>query len=325
MEKLDVIERVVEPRAWVNSMVTIWKPEKKKVRICIDPKDLNAAIEREHYPMTTIEEVVTRMTGAKVFTTLDAQSGYWQMKLDKESSKLCTFNSPFGRFAYKRLPFGISCAGEMFQRIMSQTFEDLEGVEVIVDDILIWGQNEQQHDKRLEKVMQRIRERNIKLNPEKCTFKTKEVSYMGHLLTADGLKPDPEKVAAIRNMNRPQNRTELQQYLGMVTYLRKFLPQLSDVTAPLRLLLEKTAEWCWEEAHDKSFEEIQRMVSETTTLKYYDPATPVTLSVDASSCGVGAVLLQNDCPIAFASKAFTETQKRWAQKKKRISSYCIWM
>lgn len=226
MEKLDVIERVVEPRAWVNSMVTIWKPEKKKVRICIDPKDLNAAIEREHYPMTTIEEVVTRMTGAKVFTTLDAQSGYWQMKLDKESSKLCTFNSPFGRFAYKRLPFGISCAGEMFQRIMSQTFEDLEGVEVIVDDILIWGQNEQQHDKRLEKVMQRIRERNIKLNPEKCTFKTKEVSYMGHLLTADGLKPDPEKVAAIRNMNRPQNRTELQQYLGMVTYLRKFLPQL---------------------------------------------------------------------------------------------------
>lgn len=109
MENLGVIERVVEPRAWVNSMVTIWKPEKKKVRICIDPKDLNAEIERERYPMTTIEEVVTSMTGAKVFTTLDAQ-----IKLDKESSKLCTFNSPFGRFAYKRLLFGISCAGEMF-------------------------------------------------------------------------------------------------------------------------------------------------------------------------------------------------------------------
>ncbi len=320
MEKMDVIEKVVEPRAWVNSMVTIWKPEKKKVRICMDPKELNAAIEREHYPMTTIEEVVTRMTGAKVFTTLDAQSGYWQIKLDKESSKLCTFNSPFGRFAYKRLPFGISCAGEMFQRIMSQTFEDLEGVEVIVDDILVWGENEQQHDKRLEKVMQRIRERNIKLNPEKCTFKANEVSYMGHLLTADGLKPDPEKVAAIKNMHRPQNRTELQQYLGMVTYSGKFLPQLSNVTAPLRLLLEKTAEWCWEEAHQRSFEELQTMVSETATLKYYDPVMPMTLSVDASSSGVGAVILQNNCPIAFASKAFTETQKRWAQIEKELAA-----
>lgn len=211
---------------------------------------------------------------------------------------------------------------------MSQTFEDLEGVEVIVDDILIWGENEKQHNERLEKVMRRIKEKNIKLNPDKCTFKAKEVSYMGHLLTADGLKPDLEKVAAIQNMHRPQNKTEQQQYLGMVTYLGKFLPQLSDVTAPLgahRLLLEKTAEWCQEEAHDKSFEQLQRMVSETATLKYYDPAMPVTLSVDASSCGVGAVLLQNNCPIAFASKAFTETQKRWAQIEKKFGSYCIWV
>ncbi len=199
---------------------------------------------------------------------------------------------------------------------MSQTFEDLEGVKVIVNYIFVWGENEQQHDERLEKVMQRIRERNIKLNPEKCTFKAKEVSYMGHLLTANGFKPDPEKVAAIKNMRRPQNRTELQQYLGMVTYSGKFLPQLSDVTAPLRLLLEKTAEWCWEEAHQRSFEELQTMVSETATLKYYDPVMPMTLGVNASSSGVGAVILQNNCPIAFASKAFTETQKRWAQIEK---------
>ncbi len=113
---------------------------------------------------------------------------------------------------------------------MSQTFEDLEGDEVIVDDILVWWENEQQHDERLEKVMQRIRERSIQLNPENCTFKAKEVSYMGHLLTEDGLKPDPEKLAAIKNVHRPHNRKELQQYLGMVTYSGKFPPQLSDVT-----------------------------------------------------------------------------------------------
>jgi len=139
MEKLDVIEKVTEPRAWVSSMVTIWKPEKQKIQICMDPKDLNAAIEREHYPMRTIEEVMARMPGARVFSTLDAQCGYWQVKLDKASSELCTFNSPFGRYAYKRLPFGINTAGEMFQRLMTEMFEDLDGVEVIVDDILMWG------------------------------------------------------------------------------------------------------------------------------------------------------------------------------------------
>ncbi|XP_051988677.1 uncharacterized protein LOC127648113 [Xyrauchen texanus] len=129
MENLDVIEKVTEPRQWVSSMVTVWKPEKQKIRICMDPKDLNAAIEREHYPMRTIEKVMARMAGAKVFSTLDAQCGYWQVKLDKESSALCTFNTPFGRYAYKRLPFGINTAGEIFQRLMTEMFDDMEGVE----------------------------------------------------------------------------------------------------------------------------------------------------------------------------------------------------
>ena len=189
MEQLDVIEKVTEPRQWVSSMVAVWKPEKQKIRICMDPKDLNNAIEREHYPMRTIEEVMARMPGAKVFSTLDAQCGYWQVKLDKESSALCTFNTPFGRYAYKRLPFGINTAGEIFQRLMTEMFEDMEGVEVIVDDILVWGTNKEQHNQRLERVLNRVREKNIKLNPEKCTFGAQEVKYMGHILTADGLKP----------------------------------------------------------------------------------------------------------------------------------------
>lgn len=107
----------------------------------MDPKDLNDAIEMEHYPMKTIEEVMTQMPGAKVFSTLDAQCGYWQVKLDK-SSELCTFNTPFGRYAYKRLPFGINTAGEIFQRLMTEMFKDKEGVEVIVDDIFVWGNDE---------------------------------------------------------------------------------------------------------------------------------------------------------------------------------------
>ena len=213
----------------------------------MDPKDLNAAIEGEHYPMRTIEGLMARMPGAKVFSPLDAQCGYWQVKLDKESSALCTFNTPFGRYAYKRLPFGINTAGEIFQRHLTEMFEDMEGVEVIVDDILVWGENKEQHNQRLERVLERVRENNIILNSEKCILNAQEVTYMGHILTADGLKPDPKKVEAVRKMQKPTNKTELQTYLGMITYLAKFILHLSTVTAPLRLLLEKTTEWSWME------------------------------------------------------------------------------
>lgn len=149
MENLKVIEKVEEPSQWVSSMVTVVKPGKDKVRICLDPKDLNNAIEREHYPMKTIEEVVARMPNAKVFSTLDANSGYWQIPLDEESSKLCTFQTPFGRYRYKRLPFGIKSAPEVFQRTMSHMFDDIQGVEIVMDDILVWGESLAEHDFRL--------------------------------------------------------------------------------------------------------------------------------------------------------------------------------
>ena len=131
MEQLNVIEKVEDPTDWVNSMVTIIKPS-GKLRICIDPRDLNRAIKREYYPTRTIEEVVTRMPNAKVFSVLDASSGFWQIELDSESAKLCTINTPFGRYMFKHLPFGLTYSQDIFQRIMSEMLEDIEGVEVVL-------------------------------------------------------------------------------------------------------------------------------------------------------------------------------------------------
>ena len=216
MESLDVIEKVSTPTPWVNSMVTIVKPN-GKLRICIDPRDLNKAIRREHYPMQTIEQVVTRMPNATIFSVLDASSGYWQIKLDQESVKLCTFNSPFGRYMFKRLPLGLSSAQDVFQRVMSQMFEDIEGVKVVVDDILIWGENEQQHDDRLIQVLERARHRDLKLNKIKCQFRKQQIAYLGHILTDQGLKPDPKKTLAVKNMPSPTNKEDLQRFLGMIT------------------------------------------------------------------------------------------------------------
>ena len=141
--------------------------------------------------MTTIEEVVADMPQAKVFSVLDATSGYWQVKLDEASSKLCTFNTPIGRYRFTRLPFGILSAPEVFQNHTSKLFEDMEGVKVIVDDLLIWGKDGEEHDTRLKQVFTRAREVNLKFNAKKYKIKQEEVPYVGHVLSKDGLKPDP--------------------------------------------------------------------------------------------------------------------------------------
>ena len=186
MEKAGVVVEHTGPSDWVKSMVAVVKPN--KIRICIDPRDLNEAIRREHFPMTTIEEVVADMPQAKVFSFLDATSGYWQVKLDEESSKLCTFNTRFGRYRFTRLPFGIKSAPEVFQNCMYDLFADLEDVKVIVDDLLIWGKDDAEHDVRFKQVLDRAREVNLKFNAKKCQIKPEEVPYVGHVVSKEGLK-----------------------------------------------------------------------------------------------------------------------------------------
>ena len=317
MEQLGVVEKQTEPTDWVNSMVTVQRPN-KKLRICIDPQDLNKAIKREHYPLRTVEEVVAEMPNAKVFSVLDANHGFWQIQLDEDSSKLCTFNTPFGRYRFKRLPFGVSSAPEVFQKYIAQRLEDLEGVVNVMDDILVWGENKEQHDKRLKKLLDRVRSINLKLNKDKCKIGLTEIQYIGHILSASGLKPDPSKIRAITEMPQPQDKAALMRFLGMVQYLAKFIPNMSEVSSPLRKLLEEDVEWHWESQQVQSFGKLKTLVSNTPVLKYYDINKEVTLSVDASSEGLGAALMQEGQPVAYGSRALTDTQKRFAQIEKEL-------
>ena len=310
MEALGVITRQKEPTPWVNSMVTVVKPN-GKIRICIDPRDLNNAIQREHYHMKTIEEVVAEMPNAKVFSKLDATSGFWQLALDEASSKLTTFNTPFGRYRFLRAPFGIKSIPEMYQRCMSEIVEDIEGVEVIVDDILVWASTVEEHDKRLKLTLDRIRQNNIKLNESKCEFRKEEIDYVGHNLSSEGLKPAEEKIRAVKDMKKPENKKELQTFLGFITYLQKFLPNMSEISAPLRLLLENNIEWHWEELQEASFQKLKQLAIEAPVLGFYDPEELV-LNVDASSYAIGAVITQKGKPIAYASRALNATQQRYS-------------
>ena len=143
-----MIVKIEEPTQWVNPIVIVEKPN-GKLRICLDPRDLNTAVMREHYQLPTVEEITCRLSEAKYFTVLDASSGFWQLKLDEASTRLCTFNTPFGRYRFLRLPFGINSAPEVFHRTVRQLFEGIEGVETYIDDLLVWGETKELHDCRL--------------------------------------------------------------------------------------------------------------------------------------------------------------------------------
>ena len=168
-----------------------------QIRLCLDPKDLNVAIRREYYPMPTIEEVSTRLNKARFFTVLDAKNGFWQISLDDRSSILTCFNTPVGRYRWKRMPFGINSAPEVWQRTMNQLVEGLKGTEVIHDDFLIFGcgdtDAEADHDRNLKAFLERARECNLRLNADKLKLKMTQVPYIGHLLTREGLRVDPKK------------------------------------------------------------------------------------------------------------------------------------
>ena len=324
-----VIVPVTEPTEWVSSMLAIVKPN--KVCICIDPRDLNCAIRREHYQLPTIEEVASRLAGAKKFTlcakkfTLcDAKDGFHQIVLDDASSYLTTFNSPFGRYRWMRMPFGISSAPKVWQRRIHEFVEDLEGVEVIADDFLIAGFGETGKEintslKRHEHgFFQKCREWNLKLNKAKMKRAQTEVRFMGHLLTPEGLKADPAKVEAILAMPPPTDVKGLKRFLGMVNYLAKFLPLLSDMTKPLQTLEDKEVDWCWLQQRQKAFTTVKEYLVEAPVLKYYDIKEDVTIQRDTSETGLGPVLMQNGQPIAYASRALTDTETCYAQIEKEL-------
>ena len=305
MESDHITAKVTEPTDWVNSLVVVEKPKTGKLRICLDPKALNEAIRRPHYPMFTLDDVTSKLTNATCFSILDINHAYWIVKLDESSSYLTTFSSPFGRYRYLRLPFGISASSDLFQLKCNEIFEGLPGVTAIVDDILIYGRKCEEYDCNLRSVLDRAREKGIRFNTEKCTIGVNEVPFFGNIITDKGLKADPSKIEAILKLEVPDNREKLERFLGMVNYLSKFASNLSEITSPLRSLLKKETEFLWDEPQSRAFEKVKQTITQSLVLVYYDPNKELTLEVDSSKDGIGACLMQENRPIAFASKSWT--------------------
>ena len=324
LEKQEIITSVTTPTPWISSVVAIPKANKNKLRICLDPRDLNRAVQRENYPLPTIEDIATRLHGAKVFTKLDVRNGFWHVKLNEESSYLTTFNTPFGRYRWQRLPFGISSAPEVFQRKMHELIEGLKGIEVVADDFIVVGyvdtmeEANRNHDNTLMAFLERCRERNVKLNIDKLTLREREVPFIGHVATDKGLRVDPAKVRAITEMPAPTDKAGVQRLLGLAQYLSKFLPRLSDITKPLRELTQNDVQWFRGDAQQASLDSLKKAVTQTPVLRYYNLEEEVTIQCDASSTGVAAALLQGGQPVAYCSRAMTPAETRYAQIEKEL-------
>jgi len=233
---------------------------------------------------------------------------------------LVTFITPFGRYYYNKLPFGTSSAPEHFQRQMNSLLEGLQGVLCVMDDILIFGKDQQEHDSRLDTVLTLLSSSGITLNSAKCEFSKNRLTFLGHVIDAQGVSPDPNKTATISNMDAPKTITELCRFLGMINQLGKFSPNIAKLSQPLRELLCAKHAWSWGPAQEDAFEKLKQELTSASVLALYNPATETTVSTDASSHGLGAVLLQktqDQCrPVAYASHSMTEAEAQYAQIEK---------
>ena len=327
-----VIIKVHEPTAWCSNELIRETP--KKFRVCIDPSQtVNKAIHRPKHQMPTLNEKLHKLSAAKCFSLADVKDGFLHIPLDEESSWMTTMHTSYGRYRWLRLPFGITSAPEEFQMRLTTALEGLEGIICIADDILVYGEGndymeaEKDHDRRLIALMERCHKLNIKLNATKLQFKLKELKFMGTIISDQGMKPDPDKVAAITQMQPPENKAALLRFIGMVNYLSPFCANLSSVIQPLRMLTQDSVPFIWSKVQDGAFNKAKQLISSAPVLAYYDLDKPVVLQTDASDYALGGALLQpNDKgklqPVAFTSSSMSPTEQRYSQIEKECLAIC---
>ena len=280
MEHMGVITHVDQPMDWVSSITYVQKAN-GELRLCLDPHDLNKAICHDHHSTPIAEEVAHEFAPYHYFTKLDAHHRYWSIVLNQESSLPTTFNSPFGRYHFLHLPFGLVCSQDIFQKKMDQILGECQGWTGFADDITVHGHTEAEHDVHLQNLLHVTCKYGLVFIPQKTHVKAPAVNFFGCLYDADGVHLDPDKVNAIHTLPVPANVTELQEFLGMVMYLSPFIPGLSTLTALLCEVLKKDTDFTWNATYEAAFQHVKDAVISDTTLQYFNPSLPMTIQLDA--------------------------------------------
>ena len=326
LQRLDIIEPAEGPTPWVSPIVVVHKA--KGVRICLDSRAINEAIERERHPMPTIEDLIVDLNGAKVFSKIDLNKGYHQLELHPDSRYITVFTTHKGLYRYKRLSLGINSAAEVFQKAVSDMLRGIPGTKNISDDIIVYSQTIPEHLDILRRVFQTLRENSVTVNREKCELLKPSLTFYGHTFSGDGVSADKAKVSALLDAPPPTDATEVRSLLGTAQYMARFIPSYADVVAPLLQLTHKEVPWRWGKEEQDAFERLKSRLAQAPTIKYFNIKWPTELVVDASPVGLGAILTQRAPDgemhtVAYASRKLSDVESRYSQTEREALA-AVW-
>jgi len=301
------------------------KKKDGQLRMCIDYRALNAQTIRNRYALPRIDELLDRLHGAKVFSKLDLTSGYYQIAIDPADRHKTAFRTRYGHYQFNVMPFGLTNAPATFQTLMNDIFRDLLDVCVVVylDDILVYSQDESDHEKHLRMVLQRLKDHQLYAKISKCDFFVNEIEYLGHVIDSNGMQPNPKLVRALQEFPQPTTLKELQSFLGLANYYRKFIEKFSAIAAPLTDATRNASQTrpiVWTDAMVQAFETLKDALTKAPCLRIPDPDGEFEVITDASedAKAIGAVLMQNGHPVAYESKKLDKHQVNYSVHDKEM-------
>ena len=320
----DMLQRgiIVESNSpWASPVVLVRKKD-GSWRYCIDYRKLNACTVKDSYPLPRIDDSLDQLSGSQWFTTLDLQSGYWQVKMSAKDQEKTAFITSQGLYEFTVLPFGLANAPAAFERLIERILRGLQYKTCLVylDDVIVHAQEFNQAVERLDEVFSRLKAAGLKLNPKKCHLLQKQVSYLGHVVSKDGITTDPEKIQAVSNWPRPVNVSQLRSFLGMCSYYRRFIAGYANIAKPLHVLTEKNRVFIWTEEAEGAFQKVALTTS--PILAYPNPDDCFILDTDASNHGIAGVLSQKqngvERVVAYYSRTINRPERNYCVTRKEL-------
>ncbi|KAL9979865.1 hypothetical protein ACROYT_G017589 [Oculina patagonica] len=310
-----IIQESVSP--W-SSPVVLVKKKNGEMRFCVDFRRINKVTKKDSFPMPLVADTLDALSGTQYFTTLDLKSGYWQIELHPSAQEKSAFVTHNGLYEFLVMPFGLTNSGASFQRLMGHILRGLEYrfALIYIDDIIIFSKSVEEHLAHLEEVFRRLREANVKLNPKKCSFVKQRVEYLGHVVTPDGVQPNPEKVRVVRDFPVPKNLKELRAFMGLANYYRRFVRGFAHIASPLNALTKKGVKFGWTQSCADAFDKLKRALVSAPILAYPDFKKEFLLFVDASSTGIGFTLAQKqngkEVVIAYNGRGLNRAEQNYS-------------
>jgi hypothetical protein len=289
----------------------------------VDFRALNTITRVDAYPLPVFEETMSTLHGSKYFTTLDAYSGYWQIRVAEYKPKTA-FSTPGCHFQFTRLPYGLAAGPACFQRLMDVVLKELRGTEcwTHMDDVILFSKTIEEHAQRLEHVLQKFEMANLQLQPSKCVFAQSQFQYLGYTVSEEGLTASPDKTSAIRHYTAPKSMKDVRSFLGLASFYRRLVPNFAYMAKPLTELIKKDVAFIWGERQQKAFEKLKEVLCSDTVLAYPDFSKQFVLTTDASKIAVAAILsqVQNgvERSISYGSRQLNQTERNYSASELEV-------